>query len=89
MLQELSEADAERVELRLLRDPEFGEEFDIVVDTIIDQYLDDELSQEERERAEQYFFKSESRREKLKFAVALKKRKADLLRQRRRDTPYF
>lgn len=74
MLQGLSEADAEQVELRLLSDPEFGEEFDIMVDTIVDQYLDDELSPEERERAEQYFFKSESRREKLKIAAALKLR---------------
>ena len=89
MLQGLSEADAEQVELRLLSDPEFGEEFDVMVDTIVDQYLDDELSPEERERAEQYFFKSESRREKLKFAAALKKRKADLLRQRWRGTPYL
>ena len=92
MLQGLSEADAEQVELRLLSDPEFGEEFDIMVDAIVDQYLDDELSPEDRERAEQYFFKSESRREKLKFAAALKKRKADLLRKRMRTrgwTPYL
>jgi tetratricopeptide (TPR) repeat protein len=91
LLQGLSEGDAEQVELRLLRDPEFGEEFDIMVDTIVDQYLDDELSPEERERAEQYFFKSESRCEKLKIAAALKKRKADLLHHRRHKrgwTPY-
>lgn len=92
MLQGLSEAEAEQFELRLLSDPGFGEEFDIMVDTIVDQYLDDELSPEERERAEQYFFRSESRREKLKFAAALKKRKADYLRHRWRPggwTPYL
>lgn len=89
MLQGLSEADAEQVEMRLLSDPGFGEEFDMMVDTIVDQYLDDELSPEERERAEQYFFKSESRREKLKFAAALKKRKADLRRRTTGWTPYL
>ena len=92
MLQGLSEADAEAVELRLLSDPDFGEEFDIMVDTIVDQYLEDELSPDERERAEKYFFKSESRREKLKFAAVLKKRKQDLLRERekaRTRAPYL
>jgi len=43
LLQRLSEADAEEVELRLLSDPEYGEQFDIMVDTIVDQYLEDEL----------------------------------------------
>ena len=55
-----------------------------MVDTIVDQYLENELSPRERERAERYFFKSESRREKLKFAAALKKRKRELLRERER-----
>jgi CHAT domain-containing protein/tetratricopeptide (TPR) repeat protein len=84
LLQTLSETDAEEVELRLLRDPEYGDEFDIMVDTIVDEYLEDELSAEEREQAERHFFKSASRREKLKFAAALKKRKAELLRERER-----
>ena len=84
MLQRLSEVDAEEVELRLLSDPDYGEQFDIMVDTIVDQYLEDELSPEERERAELHFFKSSRRREKLKFAAALKKRKEDLRRERER-----
>ena len=92
MLQELTEAEAEEVELRLLSDPAFGEEFDIVVDTIVDEYLDDQLSPEERERAELYFFKSERRREKLEFAALLKKGKPDFFRKRERWrswTPYL
>ena len=63
-----------------------------MVDTIVDQYLEDELLPEERDQAERYFFKSASRREKLKFAAALKKRKADLVRERERArarTPYL
>jgi CHAT domain-containing protein/tetratricopeptide (TPR) repeat protein len=84
LLQTLSETDAEEVELRLLNDPEYGDEFDIIVDIIVDEYLEDELSAEEREQAERHFFKSAIRREKLKFAAALKKRKAELLRERER-----
>lgn len=76
MLQLLSEADAEQVELRLLSDPDYGEQFDILVEKIVDQYLEDELTVEDRERAERHFFKSVSRREELKFAAALKKWKA-------------
>jgi hypothetical protein len=44
LLQTLSETDAEEVELRLLNDPEYGDEFDIMVDIIVDEYLEDELS---------------------------------------------
>jgi CHAT domain-containing protein/lipopolysaccharide biosynthesis regulator YciM len=71
------------VELRLLTDTDYGEQFDILVDELIDEYIEDELPVEDRERAEQYFFASEARREKLKFALALKKRKAELISERR------
>ncbi len=63
-----------------------------MVDTIVDGYLEDQLSPEDRERAERYFFKSAKRREKLEFAAALKKRKKDLQfeRERRKGrTPYL
>ena len=78
--------------MRLLSDPAFGDEFDIVVDTIVDEYLDDQLSPEERERAELYFFKSARRREKLEFAALLKRGKTDFFRKRERGrswTPYL
>ena len=59
------------MEIRLLSDPGFGEEFDIVVDEITDQYLANKIQGEERERVENYFFKSSQRRDKLKYAAAL------------------
>ncbi|HET9527239.1 MAG TPA: CHAT domain-containing protein [Pyrinomonadaceae bacterium] len=68
-----------------MSDPEFGEEFDVMVDTIVDQYLEDELTSDDRDRAERYFFKTTNRREKLKFAAALKKRKDELVRERSRS----
>ena len=56
----------------MLSDPVYGEEFDIVVDEITDQYVAGEIKGEERERVEKYFLKSDQRREKLKYAAALK-----------------
>jgi CHAT domain-containing protein/Flp pilus assembly protein TadD len=58
--------------MRLLTDPVFTEDFDIAVDELTDQYVEGEILGEERERAEQYFFKSAERRNKLKYALALK-----------------
>jgi hypothetical protein len=63
----LAEADEERIELRLMSDPAFTEEFDIVVDEIAALYAGDRLKGEEKERVEQYFLKSPDRQTKLKF----------------------
>jgi hypothetical protein len=79
LLQTLSEPDATELELRLLSDSQFGETFDAMVDVIIDQYLDDELSPEDRERAEHHFFKSSIRREELNFAASIKVLTAEFL----------
>jgi hypothetical protein len=55
----------------LLSDPAFGEEFDTVVDEITDEYLRNELTADERERIQKYFFSSAERQKKLAFAVEL------------------
>ena len=59
------------MELRLLSDPEFAEEFDIVVDEITDEYVQNELSGDERERVRKYFLSSTERQNKLEFAAEL------------------
>ncbi len=41
LLGQMGEAEEERVELRLLTDPSFGEDFDTVVDEITDKYVGD------------------------------------------------
>ncbi len=56
----------------------------MMVNTLVDQYLENELSPRDRKKAEHYFFNTEQRREKLKFAAALKRRKAELLRKKKR-----
>lgn len=79
------------MELRLLTDADYGEEFDVLADVLIDQYVENELPVEDRDQVERYFFASAERRDKLKFALALKKRKAELIadRQRKRKVLTF
>ena len=60
--------------MRLLTDPAFGEEFDTVVDEITDEYLQNDLPDEERERVQQYFLSSAERQSKLEFAAELLRR---------------
>jgi len=72
----LGEADEERLELRLLTDEGFVEEFDTVVDEITDQYVGNELGADERKRVEQYFLTSRERQQKVQFADELMERAA-------------
>lgn len=76
LLGQLEEAEQEQLELRLLTDPSFIEEFDTVVDEIADQYAGDELERKERERVEQYFLTSAERQKKVHFARELMQRAA-------------
>ena len=55
----------------MLTDPAFGEEFDTVVDEITDEYLRNELSDEERAQVQEYFLRSTERQRKLEFASEL------------------
>lgn len=71
LLGQLQEDDEERLELRLLTDPAFGEEFDTVVDEITDQYVGNQFQGEERKRVEQYFLRSAERQNKVRFACQL------------------
>lgn len=66
------------MELRLLSDARYAEESDVVADELIDRYVMGEIPADEVERFEEYFLRSQARRDKLGFALALKKRKAAL-----------
>jgi tetratricopeptide (TPR) repeat protein len=74
LLGKLREEDEERVEIRLLSDPVYTEEFDVVVDELTDQYVAGDVQGAERERMERHFFAAPARREKLRIAAALKER---------------
>lgn len=67
MLGQLPEKDEERVELRLLSDPAFTEEFDIVVDEMAALYVSDLFKGEEKKRVEEHFLKSPDRQNKVQF----------------------
>ncbi|HKO98904.1 MAG TPA: CHAT domain-containing protein [Pyrinomonadaceae bacterium] len=78
LLGQLTEAEDEQVELRLLSDPEFAEEYDMVVNEITDDYIAGSLAGEELKQVERHFFQSPERRNRLKFAQALKVRKSEI-----------
>jgi hypothetical protein len=62
------------VEVRLLSDPVYTEEFDVIVNELTDQYVAGAVEGAERDQMEKYFFASSPRREKLRIAAALKER---------------
>src|SRR6185295_19078986 len=71
---QLNEEAEEEVEIRLLSDSRYAEEFDLVVDEIVDRYVADEFKGGELERVRNYFFRSTDRQDKLRFARTLKER---------------
>jgi hypothetical protein len=71
LLGQLAEADEEIVELRLMSDPAFSEEFDIVVDEIATLYVSRQFTGEEKTQVEQYFLRSPQRRLKVQFICEL------------------
>lgn len=64
--------------MRLLSDANYSEALDIVADELIDRYVEDDLPASDRQPFKEYFLKSQVRQDKLGFALALKKRKAEL-----------
>lgn len=67
LLGSLAEADEEQVELRLMSDRAFSEEFDIVVDEIATLYVSRYFTGDEKTQVEQYFLRSPDRRIKVQF----------------------
>lgn len=62
------------MEIRLLSDPVYVEEFDVVVNELTDDYVAGAVQGAERDQMERHFFASPARREKLRIAAALKER---------------
>ena len=73
LLKQLSEAEQQTLELRLLSDEEFAEELEIVEDELIDLYIADELSPDERASFEETFLVHPERQRKLEAGQALKR----------------
>ena len=74
---QLPEADEERLEIRLLSEPSFVEEFDTVVDEVTDQYVHHELQGNERKGFEESYLRTAQGRQKLRFTSELLDRAAN------------
>ena len=59
------------IEERLLVDDDFFEEFQLVKDDLIDEYVKDELTAQERQHFEQHFLTTSERREHVRHAQSL------------------
>jgi len=73
LLRQLSDAEQQRLELSILSDDELSEELEIVEDELIDEYLAEELSTDERVRFERDFLTSPERKRKLAASQALRR----------------
>lgn len=67
------ESQLQQVEERLLIEDPYFQELLALEDDLIDEYLGDALSAADKERFEQHFLSTPERRQKLRFAVSLKK----------------
>jgi hypothetical protein len=71
LLGQLSDAAGEELEQNILTNAELFEELMIVEDELIDEYLANELGQNERANFERHFLATPERHEELRFAQAL------------------
>lgn len=71
LLGELSDADQTRLEEQYFSDADLFHELRTVRDDLIDAYVRDELSKEERDKVELFFRASPRRQERIEFAEAL------------------
>jgi CHAT domain-containing protein/lipopolysaccharide biosynthesis regulator YciM len=73
LLRQLSEDEQRIIEQRLLTEDDLFEELEIAEDELIDEYLAGELSVDEHKTFEQNFLVAPERKQKLRFAKALKR----------------
>lgn len=71
LLGQLTEPDEERLEMRLVFDPAYVEEFDMMVDEITASYVAGQFAGEEKEQVERYFLRAPERRKKFLFMSEL------------------
>lgn len=67
------EDERRKIEERLMLDDDYFEELLMQEDELIQDYVDDQLSTDERQKFEKHFLISEERRDKIRFARALRR----------------
>src|SRR5215204_1811485 len=65
------EGEREQIEERLLTNDEFFDEFELVKEELIDQYVEGEITGETRERFERHFLTTPGRQRSLRLAQVL------------------
>lgn len=71
LLGKMGEPEEEQLEMRLVSDPAFVEEFDMMVDDITASYVAGKFVGEEKEQVERYFLRSPERQQKVLFMSEL------------------
>jgi CHAT domain-containing protein/lipoprotein NlpI len=71
LLGELSDAEEEQVEVRLLSDDAYFEELELVENELMDQYVHNTISEDERAKLEKRLLLNQRQQKKLAFARAL------------------
>lgn len=72
-----SPEEQEQIEMRLLLDQNLLMETKILADELIDDYIDDNLSEGDRRAFETYFLSASEQYSRLKFVAALKRHAAE------------
>jgi CHAT domain-containing protein/Tfp pilus assembly protein PilF len=67
------ESQQQQIEQRILSDGKYFTQLQLVKDELIDEYLDDRLTGEERKRFEDYFLITEGRQKELRLARSLRR----------------
>jgi CHAT domain-containing protein len=73
LLNQLTDAERQEIELRLLTDDAFSAELEIAEDELIDEYVANELSKDERRRFHEHFLTNPERESKLQSSQAVKR----------------
>jgi hypothetical protein len=72
LLSSVSEEERDQVEMRLMTDDDFFQQINLVEDELVEEYLDEELSEADRGRFETTFLCAPERQQKLRFTRALR-----------------
>jgi hypothetical protein len=67
------EDERRKIEMRLMLDDDYFEEILMQEEELIQDYVDDHLTTDERRKFDKHFFISEERRHKIEFARALRR----------------
>jgi anti-sigma-K factor RskA len=68
-----AEDERRKIEERLMLNDDYFEQISMQEEELIQDYADGQLNPDERRRFEKHFFISEERRQKIKFAMALRR----------------